>query len=413
MTELRHPAAPLPVTPRERWRFSLYAAHLLTLFGIALSNIALAIALLASPFLAEQPGPALRRGRPVLLLLALYVVLLVLSVVFSSDPQLSVWGLSEIVSLAALPLALVSISGERRLRWLFDASIVVAALLALAGMAQLLVGYGSIDRRIRGPFSHVMTFSGVLLLVDLLLIARLLAPPRQIEGVRRWLDRQWVAWPCLILISAALISTLTRSAWLGLACGIAWLLWVRRRRWLLAAPAAALVALLLAPVPVVARALSVTNLSDESTYDRLCMLEAGARMIVEHPFVGVGPNMAERRYPVYRHPTASRLNVPHLHNSYVQIAAERGLPSLVVLLALFAVAMREARRACRRGSEGEVTSRADLQLGIFAALFAFLVAALFEFNWGDTEVQRVCLLLLAAPFCLRSADSAAERLGTG
>ena len=29
------------------------------------------------------------------------------------------------------------------------------------------------------------------------------------------------------------------------------------------------------------------------------------------------------------------------------------------------------------------------------------VAGLFEHNWGDTEVQRVVLAVLALPFCLR------------
>ena len=400
------PAAPIVMvdTPssRERWRFGLYASHLLTLFGIALSNILLGVAILASPWLAERPVRALRRGRTMLVLLAIYVALLALSIFTSQDPRESYRSLSEVITLAALPVALLSVSGERRLRWIFDASMVVAALLALVGLAQFLAGYGSIDRRIRGPFSHVMTFSGVLLLIDLLLIARIVAPPPR-DATRRWLDRPWVAWGCLIVINAALVSTLTRNAWLGLAVGVGWLLWTRRRSWLLLAPAALFVVVLLAPVPVVARAISVTNLSDESTYDRLCMLQAGVRMVAEHPLVGLGPNMPERRYPIYRHPTASRLNVPHLHDSYLQLAAERGLPSLVVFLLLFAVALRAAWRDERADPGG---SASDLRLGTIAALLAFLAAAIFEHNWGDTEVQRMALLLLAAPFCLRPLDPA-------
>lgn len=395
-------AAPIVMveTPssREGWRFGLFASHLLTLFGIALSNILLGAAILASPWLAERPALALRRGRRMLFLLALYVALLALSIVTSQDPRESFRSLSEVVTLATFPLALISVSGERRLRQLFDASMVVAALLALGGLAQFLAGYGSIDRRIRGPFSHVMTFSGVLLLIDLLLIARLVAPPPVLEAGKRWLDRPWVAWGCFLLINTALISTLTRNAWLGLCVGVGWLLWTRRRNWLLLAPAALFVVVLIAPVPVVARAISVTNLSDESTYDRLCMLQAGVRMVAEHPIVGLGPNMPERRYPIYRHPTASRLNVPHLHDSYLQLAAERGLPTLLVFLLLFAVALHAAWVDDRRAGGGTAS---DLRLGTIAALLAFLAAALFEHNWGDTEVQRMALLLLAAPFCLR------------
>jgi O-antigen ligase len=130
------------------------------------------------------------------------------------------------------------------------------------------------------------------------------------------------------------------------------------------------------------------------------MLEAGARMTAAHPLVGLGPEMAEQRYPIYRHPTASRLNVPHLHNSFVQIAAERGLPALLALFALLGVAARAAWRAYRAELAGG-GARSDLHLGALAGLAAFCLAGLFENNWGDTEVQRMALFLLVLPFCLR------------
>ena len=47
-----------------------------------------------------------------------------------------------------------------------------------------------------------MTFSGVLLLIDLLLIARMIAGPAAGAASRRWLDRPWVAWSALGLINA-------------------------------------------------------------------------------------------------------------------------------------------------------------------------------------------------------------------
>ena len=129
-------------------------------------------------------------------------------------------------------------------------------------------------------------------------------------------------------------------------------------------------------------------------------------MVAEHPLFGIGPNMVERLYPIYRHTSASRLNVPHLHDSYAELAAERGLPALASYLALLAVALARAWRGYRSELGGEASaSRADLWLGVTAALLAFSVAGLFEHNWGDVEVQRVALLLLAAPFCLEIAPA--------
>lgn len=413
-------SAPLRFVPwnaatRENLRFGIYASHLLTLFGIALSNVALGLGLLLFSALRDPDGSAFRRARPLLVAAAAYAALLLVAVLFSQDPAASLDALRELFTLAALPLAIGSIAGERRLRIMFDAAILAAALAAAAGLAQFWFGFGDIDRRIRGPFSHVMTFSGILLLLDLVLIAKLMFRPRDAPaatGRWGWLGSPWIAWAALATINFALVGSLTRNAWIGLAFGGGWLLWIRRRRlllWILPASAAFVV---LAPVPVLARALSVANLSDESSYDRLCMLEAGARMVAEHPLFGVGPNMAERLYPIYRHASAARLNVPHLHDSYAQIAAERGLPALASYLALLAVALARAWRGYRAERDAGDSPRADLWLGVTAALLAFALASLFEHNWGDVEVQRVALLLLAAPFCLEIGGSATGPAGS-
>jgi O-antigen ligase len=409
------PAAGEPDAAERRrglWFYGLFAGHLLTLFGIALSNIFLGLTVLATPFLPARREPALARARPLIGALVAYVVLLCFSIALSVDRDASLGALRELLTLTTLPLALLAVRDERRLRLLVDALILVAAGLAVLGLSQLASGYGSIDRRIKGPFSHVMTFSGVLLLIDLLLIARMIAPPPVREGARRPLDRPWLAWSCVALINGAVITSLTRSAWIGLVAALLALVWVRRRHWLLALPAAAIAFVVLAPVPVLARLISTANLSDESTYDRLCMLEAGLRMTAEHPLSGIGPEMAERRYPIYRHPTSGRLTSPHLHNSYLQLAAERGIPALVAYLAMVALAVGAAWRAYR-AEGGPGGPRVDLYLGAGAALLAFSIAGLAENNWGDTEVQRMALFLLALPFCLRPVPGAMPRRVAG
>jgi O-antigen ligase len=134
------------------------------------------------------------------------------------------------------------------------------------------------------------------------------------------------------------------------------------------------------------------------------MLEAGMTMVAERPLFGLGPEMVERRYPIYRAPTAPRFEIPHLHNSFLQLAAERGVPALLAYLAMTWASLRAMYRAYRRegGSRG---ARADLYLGGMLALLAFNIAGLFENNWGDTEVQRAALFLLVMPFCLLAGEA--------
>lgn len=401
------------VTPDgRRVAFGLFAAHLWTVFGLALSNVLLGLSILAAPFAwsggpqavpaREDLGRSLRRGAPLLAALGLYVAFLLVSLAASLDPGQSRRVLSELFNLAVLPLALLLVRGERDARRVTVGVIVVAAASALLGLGQFLVGYGDLAHRIRGSFSHYMTFSGVLLVADCLLLGHLACTRADEIRSRAW---RWGRWGALVAINAALLGSYTRSAWVGLAVALVLLVLVRAPRWLVALPVAALLFALLAPDPVVDRARSIADLDHPSNRDRLAMVQAGVAMIADRPLVGLGPQMVKTLYPRYRVESAVRDHVPHLHNTFLQLGAERGLPALGAYLALMALALVAAARRFRR--EGGVRGpRADLHLGVLLALVAFNVAGLFEHNWGDTEVQRLVLFVLALPFVAEAEGDA-------
>lgn len=375
----------------------LFSGHLLAVFSIAASNILLGFTLLTAPFSLRFRRSDLALMAPLLVPLGLYALWLVGSVFASFDPRTSLDGLRELFTLSAVLLAAGLVRGEHQVRRLVDGLTAAAALLAAVGLASYLWGYGDIDRRIRGPFSHYMTFSGFLLICDLLLMARLLGGPRGSGGRRGW------RWAALVVINVALLASYTRGAWVALVVAVTVLLLVRAPKLLLGYVPLGLLLVVLAPVPLVSRMISIADLQDYSNYDRLCMLEAGLTMVKERPVFGLGPEMVERRYPIYRAPTAPRFEIPHLHNSFLQLAAERGIPALLAYLAMNWASLRAMYRGYRQegGSRGP---RADLYLGGLLALLAFNVAGLFEDNWGDTEVQRPALFLLVLPFCLMMAD---------
>lgn len=369
-----------------RWGFFAFAGHLWSVFGIALSNMFGAVAILA--WIRKRPvfDP---RARAVLLPIGLYSICLLLSIPFSANPEASLVGARQIFSLVSLPMALVLVRGVRETRLVVDGLIVMATGSALWGLYQLFIGYGGIDHRIRGPFSHWMTFAGVLLLADLLLISQLISG-RGLKSVWRWLG--------LVLINVGLIGCLTRGAWIAATVSIAIVLLLRAPRWLALFVVVLLVLLVVSPTPVRDRVESIVDMSNFSNYDRLCMLEAGWRMVRERPVLGHGPEMVRERYPIYRHPTAPRLWIPHLHNNVIQIAAEEGVVAAAAYIWLMAAAAWAAFRLYRRQKliPGDGS---DLYLGAFGALVAFNLAGIFEFNWGDTEVQRLALFLVALPYC--------------
>ena len=383
-----------PADRRERWGYGLFLGQTVAIFGIALSGILLSLGLLTSWWASR--GELLSRlatSRAKLLLapLGAYVALLGLSIAFSYDPAHSLGSWTEVIALSPLVLALVFVRGEARCRLVIDSILAVGTLFALYGLIETWWQGGvGLETRPRGPFSHYQTFAGVLLLCDLVVIAAMTYRQR---------ERRWWHWFAAITISLALLLSLTRGAWVALIAGVLLLLVVRAPKALLWLAPLLVLVLLIAPLPVLERASSIADLRDLSNYDRLCMVYSGLRMIEERPLLGIGPDMVEELYPIYRHPTAPFLERPHLHNAFLQIGAERGLPALAAFLSLLAASLWMALRGFRREG-GHAGPRADLWMATMLCVVSFSIAAMFEDNWNDSEVQRILLFLLALPACL-------------
>ena len=382
----------------DRGGLVLFAGHLLTVWGLTLSSVLLVLTVLWTWFRrglplgrpAEWSPSALRHLSP----LVPYVVLLLASIAVSYNPAASSSELSEIFTLATMPLALLWVRSEKRVRRLMNLVLGMVVLLAAHGLWQFFfTDYGPLNRRIPGLFSHYMTFSGILVLGICMALSRVITR----EG--RAKARYWLA---LAILGGTLYLTLTRHAWLAALLAVALAMWIGARR--LAVAYLASLLLMLALITTLspgggARLRSIFDLGNPSNYDRVCMAYAGMIMISERPLLGIGPAMVEERYPIYRHPTAPRKHVKHLHNTFVHLAAERGLLSVLAYLwlmgSVFATALRRYRE--EGGWRGP---RSDLYIAVLLAIAVFNFSGLFEANWRDTEVQRLVLFLLAVPACL-------------
>ena len=87
---------------------------------------------------------------------------------------------------------------------------------------------------------------------------------------------------------------------------------------------------------------------------------------------------------------------PHLHNVPLQIAAERGLPALIVWLWFIVVLVRDLIKRRHGGFP-------SLANGALAAVVAMLTAGMFEYNFGDSEFLMLFLVFVTLPY-------AAERM---
>jgi O-antigen ligase len=318
--------------------------------------------------------------------LAAYAAATLVAAFFSVDPRTSLIDSKQLVLLIIVPLTYRLFRGPRALLAV-DVIITIGALSATWGIIQyLILNFDHLGRRPAGALGHYMTYSGLLMLVACAAVSRVMFAKHH---------RAWAALvlPALVL---ALLFTFTRSAWVGACVGIGLLFLLRDFRLLGLLPVALAGFLAFAPAELTARLYSTFSLTDPSNVDRVAMMKSGLRIIKDDPLTGVGPNMIIEVYPHYRDKTAVNQLNPHLHNVPLQIAAERGLPALLVWIWFIATLVRDFLR--RRKSDSPSLPNAGL-----AVIGAMLAAGLFEYNFGDSEFLMLFLVLVTLPYAAEAA----------
>jgi O-antigen ligase len=230
--------------------------------------------------------------------------------------------------------------------------------------------------------------------------------PRLLELPRK---PGWAA-PAWLVGVVALGLTGVRGAWVGFGVGVLGVVVAGRRRWAAVAAVVLLAVGILTLFPAVRqRAATIGDPSDPTRRDRLAMWQGGLAIARDHWLTGIGPGLVEKVYPHYAPPEAIRRERGHLHNSPLQILVERGVPGLVLWLTIFATFFVHAGRALRR-LPADATDDHALVVGATSAVAAFLVAGLFEHNFGDTEVLLVAGAVMALPLVV-ARDYASGQAG--
>ena len=341
--------------------------------------------------------------------LAAYAGATLVASFFSVDPRISFEDCKQLVLFAIVPITYRLFRGERSLTAV-DVVITVGALNAIYGIVQYgILDFDNVARRVQGNLGHYMTYSGVIMLVACTAVARVMFRRR---------ERIWAA---LVLpaVLVALVLTLSRNAWVGACAGIGTLFLLRDLRSVFRMAALLPVVLGLfiafAPSAITDRLYSAVSLKEaygdsvtststvQSNRDRIAMIKSGLRIVRDNPLTGVGPDMVIQVYPGYREPTAVSQRNSHLHNVPLQIAAERGLPSLAIWLWFVVVLLIDFVRLRKTSSLPSLASA-----GI-ACVVAMLAAGMFEYNFGDSEFLMLFLVLITLPYAAqRVAPLAAD-----
>ena len=438
----------------ERVQRGLVAAVAATCLVSIFAAESVFLSLAVATFLARLVRGSTRLERlPVDGPLLAFTVWSILSAAFAPDPLAAGRSVKQLVLFSLLYVAVDTLRDEEVRERVVDVALLGGVVLAAGAIQQyLFLGFDTIQHRPRSFLGHYMTASGLVMGVLVVAAARLAfrrgpvprPSPRDLRALAAvagalalltmlqradlfaveaerlfvaalsvaaivmvlsrgpWPDRATGALLAILAVPActvALLLSLTRNAWLGTLAGLVTLAFLRAPKalWLLPAGAAAMLAL--GP----ARVLDRLTVTDASSRDRYYMWQAGIDMIRDKPVFGQGPRMIQVVYPAYRWPEAPNPVTPHLHNNALQIAAERGLPCLVWWLWLVAAVLGDSWREMRRGAFGA----GWVGPAAFALLVAVLVAGLFEYNFGDSEILMFLLLVSSLPYALRRQRDAA------
>ena len=342
---------------------------------------------------------------PAILLIGLFVAWSLLTTLTALDSAVAMTSVVSYVQLAILALMTVSVLDRpSRLVGVYRAVVLWTCLSAGYG---LIAFYSGESKVVSGT---VLNRNLMAIYLNLAVVCALIlyqVSTRRLERLALMLSL-----PVLIL---SLALTLSRTGLISLSAGIllVWYRLVQTRRYLILLLSITIIALvgLVLPDVFFERAATIVPVMEERTDTfgtRIALWESGARMLGDHPLVGVGPGNFIVALPRYGRGLEHFGNRLVSHNAYVGIAAESGVPGLLLFCLLFVAAFRAAEGAARllRTSQRPI---ALLGVGAEISLFTILVNGL----TGNIEILKYTYLLLG--ICVAVSNLArratAEELG--
>lgn len=316
--------------------------------------------------------------RPLTWIMLGWLVWIPLNLAFSVSPGLS---LNQIAILLCLPLGWavgIGIYGINRVMRQSQLYFFLAALLSILILWGLVQGPNTFTFKPQGPFNDPNSYAAAINVLTIPLVAvYLYTNPYDVP--------KWGRVFMLALLGCSLFTLFliaSRGASLALIISVAPLLWAAktRKRYIKKLTILLALALIVYHLAVfvssggstVAQRLMDTIQRGESS--RFMLWQSAWSMIQDHPWLGSGLGSFRLLYPKYRFDTELSTAGGWVHNDYLQLWLEAGLPMFVLVLALLVwIAIR--LWCLLRDSDND----ALLKLGYLCAILSALLHAVVNF----------------------------------
>jgi O-antigen ligase len=248
------------------------------------------------------------------------------------------------------------------------------------------------DWRATGFYNHWTTYAESLQLIASLAIGLFIALPK-----KRSRNGLLLAM-AIVGMGVALLLTVTRASWLSLlvSAGLITALAVSRRTLIVIGACALPLVLGALFVLQQKRNVGFFDQKDNSIVWRQRVWHDGFHLLTSKPrhlLVGVGMDSIKGHWREWGLFDNGRMPMGHMHSDYLQIALERGAPTLIVWLILLGTCARTLWRVRRRVPIENWMER-GIVLGALGGLVGFMLSGMVHYNWGDSEVVMIFYLIM-------------------
>lgn len=209
-----------------------------------------------------------------------------------------------------------------------------------------------------------------------------------------------------LLMVAAMMLTMSRGCWIGLAAGVFIYFAIADRRFLWLFFAAVVIMPFVLPESIMARLLSIGNLEDSSSLYRLYIWLGTFSMLKDYWLTGVG--LGTKAFSgIYSAYAYNGIIAPHPHNLYLNIISETGITGLIG----FAwVSVLGVRSSISTAIKGNVFNR-HLGAALAAAFTGFFVQGIFDNVFYNYRIVLMFWIFIALSFSFAIMNKRQETNG--
>lgn len=321
----------------------------------------------------ENPLTMTKLDMPIIL----FLIIIIISTITSISPIDSLRDLAlHIGGLSFLFVMINSVEEKKDFNIIVTILVFTATLVALYGLYQYLVGVEvdkawldvennpGITTRVYSVFNNPNILAEYLVMIIPLSVS--------LFWFSKKLSKKIIFLGTTLIMVLALVLTSSRGGWIGFAFSALVFILLIEKRLLLSLIPITLGGLFLLPDTIINRILSIGNLADSSNAYRITMWEITLDIIKDHWLAGVGFGHLpfKQTFETY----IRTMPTFHAHNTYLETAAEMGIPGLVAfLLFLFVLFKYSIKELIRQDDRYIRVMAAGALSGLAGVLFHGLV----------------------------------------